>query len=73
MITSASADASAGVRTRRPCSSAFSRLFAQGQRVRVTLAAVAQHGDLPALDHRQVGVIVVVDLGGHVRSFQQNG
>jgi hypothetical protein len=36
---------------------------AQAQRVRVTLAAVAQDGDLPSGDHGQVGVVVVVHLG----------
>ena len=35
---------------------------AQGQRVGVTLAAVAEHGDLAALDDRQVGVVVVEDV-----------
>ena len=38
---------------------------AQRQRVRVALAAVAEHGDLAALDDRQVGVVVVEDLHGH--------
>ena len=38
---------------------------AQAQRVRVALAAVAQHGDLPALDDRQIGVVVVEQLSSH--------
>jgi hypothetical protein len=42
---------------------------AQRQRVRVTLAAVSDHRYLAALDHRQVGVVVVVHLGGHVLPF----
>src|SRR5215207_4203087 len=51
MIRSASADASAGVTTRSPSTSA--------------LAAVAQDGDGAPLDDREVGVVVVEDLGGH--------
>jgi hypothetical protein len=39
---------------------------AQRQGVRVPLAAVAQDGDGAPLDDRQVGVVVVEDLGGHV-------
>ena len=75
-MTSASSTASAGVSTRRPSASAFSRLLepsgqsdayvdtgvAQGQRVRVTLAAVAEHGHVLALDQGQVGVVVVEHL-----------
>ena len=37
-------------------------------RVRVALRAVADDGDLLALDEREVGVLVVVDLS-HVRFF----
>ena len=36
---------------------------AQRQRVRVALAAVAEHGHVAALDDGQVGVVVVVQLG----------
>ena len=36
---------------------------AQRQRVRVSLAAVAEHGHVAALDHGQVGVVVVEQLG----------
>jgi hypothetical protein len=39
--------------------------IAQGQRVRVALAAVADHRDLAALDDRQVGVVVVIDVHTH--------
>jgi hypothetical protein len=35
----------------------------QVQRVGVALAAVADDGDLPALDQRQVGVVVIGDRG----------
>src|SRR3712207_4317989 len=44
---------------------------AQRQRVGVALAAVADDGDGAPLDDRQVGVVVVEDLGGHavVRPF----
>ena len=35
---------------------------AQRQRVRVTLAAVSEDGDVPLLDEREVGVVVVEDL-----------
>ncbi len=35
---------------------------AQAQRMRVALAAVADHTDLAALDDRQVGVVVVEHL-----------
>src|SRR6185312_2107616 len=38
---------------------------AQRQRVGVALTAVAQDGDGAPLDDRQVGVVVVEDLGGH--------
>jgi hypothetical protein len=78
MITSAQAETSAGVPTSRPSSAAFCRDLAlgqtdlhldpgvtQGQRVRVPLGAVADHGDLAALDDRQVGVGVVVDVDTH--------
>jgi hypothetical protein len=36
--------------------------FVQVERVRVALRAVAEDGDLLALDEREVGVFVVVDL-----------
>ena len=76
-MRSASSHASAGVTTRSPSASAFARLLralgqpdahvdagvAQRQRVRVALAAVAEDGDLAALDDRQVGVVVVEHLG----------
>ncbi len=39
---------------------------AQAQRVRVPLAAVADHTDLAALNDRQVGVVVVEHLQSHV-------
>ena len=38
---------------------------AQRKRVGVALAAVADHRDLAALDDRQVGVVVVVDVDTH--------
>src|SRR3954469_8063855 len=93
MIRSASAAASAGVRTRRPSASAFGRLLlpsgrptrtstpesrsdsawrgpgcpspARGPAVGVPLAAVPEDGDGAPLDDREVGVVVVEDLGGH--------
>src|SRR5829696_4370124 len=78
MIRSASAAASAGVTTRRPSASAFGRLLLpSGRPTRtstpesrsdsacVPLAAVPQDGDGAPLDDRQVGVVVVEDLGGH--------
>ena len=69
--------------TRRPSASALARLsaalgqadahvdarVAQVQRVGVALAAVADDGDLPALDDRQVGVVVVEHLGHGGLSF----
>ncbi len=39
---------------------------AQGQRMGVPLAAVAEDGHLPAADEAEVGVVVVVDLGHEV-------
>jgi hypothetical protein len=42
---------------------------AQRQRVGVALAAVADDGDGAPLDDRQVGVVVVEDLGGHAVRF----
>ena len=77
MITSASSHACSGVDDPQALASAArSRLrralrqpdpdvdagVAQGQRVRVALAAVAEHRDVAPLDDRQVGVVVVVDL-----------
>ena len=70
MITSASAAASSIGSTRRPCASAFATLadpvpqpdahvdagLLQVERVRVTLGAVADHGDLAAPDDRRVGI-----------------
>src|SRR5690606_26967219 len=38
---------------------------AQAQRVRVTLAAVADHGHLAALDQTEVGVVVIENLYCH--------
>jgi hypothetical protein len=38
---------------------------AQRERVRVPLAAVPDHRDLAALDDRQIGVVVVVDVDTH--------
>ena len=35
---------------------------AQGERVGVALAAVTQDGDVPALDDRQIGLVIVEDL-----------
>src|SRR3712207_8501758 len=44
----------------------YTTLFrSQRQRVGVPLAAVAQDGDRAPLDDREVGVVVVEDLGGH--------
>src|ERR1700712_2784501 len=75
MIRSASAAASAGGATRRPSGPALGALgqadadvdtgVTQRQRVGVSLAAVAQDGDGAPLDDREVGVVVVEDLGGH--------
>src|SRR5207247_3410654 len=42
-------------------------------RVRVTLRAVAENGDLLALDERQVGVFVVIDLHGSMPLLEKNG
>jgi hypothetical protein len=39
---------------------------AERQRVRVALRAVADDGDFAALDEREIRVVVVEDLGGHV-------
>ncbi len=36
--------------------------IAERERVRVSLAAVSEHGDVPALDHGQVGAVVVENL-----------
>ena len=79
MITSASAAASAMDSTRRPASSALAfddepsrrptrtstpeSLQVQG--VGVALRAVADDGHLAAGDERPVGVLLVVDVGGH--------
>ena len=79
MIRSASADASAGVthpqalllglgaaaRALGQADAHVDARVAQRQRVRVPLAAVAEHGDLAALHDRQVGVVVVEDLHCH--------
>ena len=80
MITSASAAASAGrdhpqalvgglcpgLRALRQADPDVDAGVAQAQRVRVALRAVADDGDLAPLDDRQVGVVVVEDLRGHV-------
>jgi hypothetical protein len=42
---------------------------AQRECVRVTLTAVPEDGDGAPLDDRQVGVVVVEDLGGHAVVF----
>src|ERR1700733_5409920 len=72
MIRSASSQASPGVTTRSPSLAALSRLrepdpdvdpgVAQRQRVRMPLAAVAEHGDVPALDDAEVGTVVVENV-----------
>ncbi len=41
--------------------------IAEGQRVRVSLAAEAEDGDVAALDQGEVGVLVVEHLCWHVR------
>ncbi len=89
MMTSASAAASATDRTRRPCGLGLGlrrRALAQAdadvdagvlqvQRVGMALGAVADDGDLAALDERPVGVLLVVHGGGHSAclSLQRRG
>ncbi len=76
-MTSAHSAASAAVSTSKPASSALAIDFepslrpdlhldarvAEVQRVGVALRAVADDGDLLALDEGEVGVLVVEDLG----------
>src|SRR5580700_6287996 len=72
MIRSASSQASRGVVTRSPSLTALSRLrepdpdvdpgVTQGQRVRVSLAAVPEDGDVPALDDAEVGTVVIENV-----------
>jgi hypothetical protein len=69
MMTSARAAASLDSWTRRPAASAFeadddveAAVF-QVEGMRVSLAAVAEDGDGSSREAREVGVVLVVDLG----------
>ena len=46
---------------------------AQGQCVGVALAAVSEDGNAAGLDDGQIGVVVVMDLGGHEISSRGTG
>lgn len=56
----------AALRTFRQADPDVDAGVAQGQRVGVALAAEAEHGHVAALDHRQVGVVVVEHFSCHL-------